>query len=76
MTNNEVEFSKTTNIDKAKNKIKFCIGLTIISLVSYVKPLIVGDFDFGIVFEIVSLIFVLIARKYIPYLTKFIDHQI
>ena len=41
MNDNEKEFIKNVNIDKAKNKIKACIALTIVSLISYVIPLMV-----------------------------------
>ena len=64
MTDKEKEFAKIVNIDKAKNKTSACIGLTIISLLSYVVPLMFGDFDFGMIFEILTLIFIFIARHY------------
>lgn len=64
MNDKEKEFVKNVNIDKAKNKIVVCIILTIISLLSYVIPLILGSFDFGIIFEILTLIFIFIARHY------------
>ena len=64
MNNNEKEFIKNVNIDKAKNKTIPCIALIILSLFSYVLPLILGDFDFGIVFEILTLVFIFIARSY------------
>ncbi|MBO4816626.1 MAG: hypothetical protein J5507_07090 [Clostridia bacterium] len=64
MNDKEKEFVKNVNIDKAKNKTMACIGLTIISLFSYVVPLIFGDFDFGMIFEIFTLIFILMARHY------------
>ncbi len=64
MTDNEKDFVKNVNIDKAKNKTVACIGLTIISLLSYVVPLMIGDFDFGIVFEIITLVFIFMARNY------------
>ena len=31
---------------------------------TYIIPLMYGEFDFGIVFEIISLIFLIIARNY------------
>ncbi len=63
MTNKEKEFVKNINIDKAKNKTIPAIVLTIISLLSYVYPLIFGDFDFGIFFEILTLVFIFMARS-------------
>ena len=64
MNDKEKEFIKNVNIDKAKNKAMACIGLTIISLISYVVPLMFGNFDFGMVFEILTLVFIFIARHY------------
>ena len=63
MTDNEKEFVKNVNIDKAKNKIGTCIFLTIINLLSYVLPLMFGDFDFGVFFEILTLVFIFMARS-------------
>ena len=63
MTNKEKEFVKNINIDKAKNKTIPAIVLTNISLLSYVYPLIFGDFDFGIFFEILTLVFIFMARS-------------
>ena len=62
MNDKEKEFVKNVNIDKAKNKTMTFIVLTIISLLSYVMPLMLGDFDFGMVFEILSLIFIFHAE--------------
>ena len=64
MTDNEKEFVKKVNLDKAKNKTVACISLTIISLLSYVVPFIFGDYDFGMVFELLTLVFILIAKHY------------
>ena len=61
MTDNEKEFVKKVNIDKAKNKAIKCIVLTIISLLSYVIPFIFGDIDFGMYFEIATLVFIIMA---------------
>lgn len=60
----EKEFVKRVNIDKAKNKTVIPIFLTIISLLTYIFPLILGDFDFGIIFEVLTLVFTIIARTY------------
>ena len=64
MNDKEKEFVKNVNIDKAKNKTMACIVLTIISLLSYVIPFMVGYFDFGMFFEIITLVFIFIARHY------------
>ena len=64
MTDKEKEFVVKVNVDKAKNKTIAPIFLMIISISSYVIPLIFGEFDFGIVFEVPSLVFLIIARNY------------
>lgn len=64
MEDNEKKFIKKVNVDKAKNKTIAPILLMVISILTYVPPLIFGEFDFGIVFEIASIVFLLIARNY------------
>lgn len=64
MEEKEKDFIKKVNIDKAKNKTIAPILLIVISIMTYIAPLIYGEFDFGIVFEIASLIFLIIARNY------------
>ena len=62
MDNNDKDYFKKVNIDKAKNKTIICIVLMSISLLTYLIPLAFGDFDFGIIFEILTLASILIAR--------------
>lgn len=64
MSEEEKDFIKKVNIDKAKNKTRVSILLIVVSLLTYIVPLICGEFDFGIVFEIISLFFLLVARNY------------
>lgn len=64
MTDNEREANLRVNVDKAKNKTVASISLVIASIGTYIIPMIYGGFDFGIVFEVVSLLFLLIARNY------------
>ena len=64
MSDEERKFIKKVNIDKAKRKTNIAIGLIVLSLFTYIMPLFWGNFDFGIVFEIASLVFLLIARSY------------
>ena len=64
MNDKEKEFVKNVNIDKAMNKTIACIALTVLSLLSYVIPLMIGNFDFGMIFEILTLVFIFIARYY------------
>lgn len=64
MSDEEKKIIKKVNVDKAKNKTIAPILLMILSILTYVVPLMYGEFDFGIVFEIISLIFLLIARSY------------
>ena len=63
MNDKEKKFIETVNIDKARNKTKICIVLSSISLLTYVLPLIYGDFDFGIVFEVLTFVFMLLASE-------------
>jgi Sec-independent protein secretion pathway component TatC len=58
------DFIKKVNIDKANNKTIGEIIIIGISIATYIEPLINGIFDFGIIFEVASLIFLLLARKY------------
>ncbi len=62
MDNKDKDYFKKVNIDKAKNKTIICIVLMSISLLTYLIPLAFGDFDFGIIFEILTLASILIAR--------------
>ena len=64
MDHDEREYVKKINIDKAKNILTVCIGLTLISLLTYCMPLLYGDFDFGMILEIITLILAVIARFY------------
>ena len=64
MEDKEKEFIKKVNIDKARNKTPMALILVIISILTYIEPLIYGDLDFGIFFELTSLLFVFIARIY------------
>lgn len=64
MSDEEKEFIKKVNVDKAKNKTMLPILLIVLSLLTYIIPLVFGEFDFGIIFEIISLVFLLVARSY------------
>ncbi len=64
MSDEEKQFAIKINVDKAKNKSIPLILLISISILTYIPPLIVGEFDFGIVFEVISFLFLLIAIKY------------
>ena len=64
MTKEEREFIVSVNIDKAKNKTVVPIFIISISILSYIYPLMLGVFDFGIIFEVASLVFLIIARNY------------
>lgn len=64
MEDKEKEFIRKVNIDKAKNKTIVAIFIMIISLGTYVIPLLFGEFDFGIIFESISLTSLIIARSY------------
>ena len=64
MTDEEMEFVRKVNIDKANNKTGIAIVLIVLSMLTYIAPLAFGEFDFGIIFEGISLIFLLIAKMY------------
>lgn len=60
----ERKFIKKINIDKAKNITILSILLMSANILTYVVPLMYKIFDFGIIFELTSLIFLIIARIY------------
>ena len=64
MNDNEKNSIRKINIDKARNISKISVILIIISILTYIIPLLMGEFDFGIVFEIISLIFLLISKNF------------
>lgn len=64
MTDKEREFIREGNIDKAKKKTIAPMVFIGISLLTYVMPLMWGEFDFGILFEVASLVFLILARNY------------
>ncbi len=64
MDDGEKDFIKKVNIDKANNKTRLAIVLIVLSILTYILPLAFGEFDFGIIFEGISLIFLLIAKMY------------
>ena len=64
MKDNEKNSIRKINIDKARNISKISVILIIISILTYIIPLLMGEFDFGIVFEIISLIFLLISKNF------------
>ena len=64
MTDKEREFIKEVNIDKAKKKTIAPMVFIGISLLTYVVPFLWGEFDFGILFEVASLVFLILSRNY------------
>lgn len=64
MTDKEREFIKEVNIDKAKKKTIAPMVFIGISLLTYVVPFLLGEFDFGILFEVASLVFLILSRNY------------
>lgn len=64
MTEEEKEFSKKINIDKAKGKLTIALIVSILDLFTYLIPLLgLEVYDFGILFEIATFVFILMARK-------------
>lgn len=53
---------KKTYVDKAINLLKICIGISIFSGLTYLFGIFIyNSFDFGLIFEIISLIFIVLA---------------
>lgn len=48
-------------IDKAISLLKICIGIFVFSGITYVIALLYNVFDFGLIFEIISFVFVFIS---------------
>ena len=48
-------------VDKALRYLKFCIGIFAFSGFSYLIALLYNAFDFGLIFEIISFVFVIIS---------------
>lgn len=61
----EEDFIKKVNREKANNKMIVPILLLTLSILTYIIPLIYGEFDFGLIFEVISFIFLLVAKKHI-----------
>lgn len=61
----EKEFRKDINISNALKKSNISIILILVSMVTYIRALIIYlTFDFGMIFEILSLIALIISRIY------------
>ena len=67
----EKEFIKKINVDKAMKKTVAALILIILSILTYVLPLLDGFFDFGLIFEGASLVFLLMARNYMSKYDEF-----
>ncbi len=61
----EKDFVKKVSMEKANNKLIIPILLLVLSILTYVIPLMCGEFDFGIIFEGIALVCLLIAKRYI-----------
>lgn len=57
---NKEQFQKVY-VDKAIFFLKFCIGIFIFSIITYLIALEYNAFDFGFIFEVISLVFVLLS---------------
>lgn len=64
MSDEEKEFHKKINIDKAIIKTKAAIFFMVFSLLTYIEAIFYQEFDFGMIFEIFSLAFLIIAKNY------------
>ena len=66
MNNNQNNENKThirkVYKDKAENLLKKCMVIMFLSILTYILPLVLFKaFDFGLVFEVISLVFIVIA---------------
>lgn len=63
--NNENEkHIKDVYTKKAINLLNFCIFISFLSIITYLIPLFIYKiFDFGLIFEIISLVFIFIAKN-------------
>ena len=57
------EHIEKINSEKAVNILKFCIIIFIISFITYAIALFFCNFDFGLIFEIISFIFTILAMN-------------
>ena len=64
LSDKDKEFIKKINIDKAKKLSIIAIVVICISIATYLPALYFGVFDFGIIFEVGGLIFLIVSRKY------------
>lgn len=48
-------------VDKSIFFLKFCIGISLFSVITYLIALEYNAFDFGFIFEVISLVFVLLS---------------
>jgi len=61
----EKEYFRKVSIDRAYNNTWICMFCLLYSLSTYIVPLIFGaPFDFGLIFESISFILILVARHY------------
>lgn len=62
MNNNDNQnHIKKTYSEKAMNLLKTCIGLMVLSLLTYFFALLYDSFDFGLIFELIAFIFMILA---------------
>ncbi len=64
MTEEGKKYFFKVNMDKAKNKTRIAIFIILVSIMTYIIPILEGILDFGVIFESVSLIFIIIAKRY------------
>ena len=61
----ERDLAKKVSMEKANNKLIIPILLLVISILTYIIPLMYGEFDFGLIFETIALVLLVIAKRYI-----------
>ena len=63
MTDEEKRLIRNVYTEKADKKINACIILTILNITTYLYFIIMGDFDFGIICEGITLLLIFLAKS-------------
>mgnify|MGYP004498117509 CR=1 FL=1 len=58
------------NIEKAKTMSNYALIIIFFSILTYFIPIIMGEFDFGIIVEIIAFVFLIISRLMIEERSK------
>lgn len=56
------EHIEKTYKEKADNNIKICLIICTLSMITYIIPIFLENFDFGIIFEVLAVIFIILGK--------------